>query len=119
PRHSRPYGYIGTGLTFSMPFGLLGLIAASALGYAGVGLALLGAAVVNRVVQSLVVGGWLLRDPRAVRLCWLYPLRDLQGFAVWIASFLSRKFYWRGEMYRFTKGGRIAAESRPSAVVSV
>src|SRR5207237_3884675 len=31
-RHSRPWGHIGSGLTFAMPFGFLGLIAAAALG---------------------------------------------------------------------------------------
>ena len=111
-RHSRPTGHIGTGLTFAMPFGVLGLIAAAALGHTGLGIALFAAAFFNRVVQSVIVGGWLLRDPRALRLCWLYPLRDLQGFAVWVASFMSHRFYWRGEMYRFTSEGQIIAQDR-------
>ena len=111
-RHSRPKGHIGTGLTFALPFGVMGLISAYALGYAGVGLAFLVTAYLNRVIQSVVVGGWLLRDPRAVRLCWLYPLRDLQGFGVWVGSYLSRDFFWRGENYRFTGGGRIVAQDR-------
>jgi len=114
-RHSRPKGHIGTGLTFAMPFGMLGLIAAVALGHGGLGLALFAAAFFNRVIQSVVVGGWLLRDPRALRLCWLYPLRDLQGFAVWIASFMSHRFYWRGETYRFTSEGRIIVQDRAAA----
>ncbi len=111
-RHSRPWGHIGTGLTFAMPFGFCGLVAAAALGHVVLGLSFLGAAFLNRVIQSVVVGWWFLRDPRALRLCWLYPLRDLQGFAVWLASFLSRKFYWRGEMYRFTDAGKIIAQER-------
>jgi len=114
-RHSRPKGHIGTGLTFAMPFGMLGLIAAVALGHGGLGLALFAAAFFNRVIQSVVVGGWLLRDPRALRLCWLYPLRDLQGFAVWVASFMSHRFYWRGETYRFTSEGRIIVQDRAVA----
>jgi len=118
-RHSRPLGHIGTGLTFAMPFGVLGLIAAAALGHTELGLAFLGAAFVNRVIQTVIVGGWLMRDPRALRLCWLYPLRDLQGFVLWAASFLSHYFYWRGEMYRFTSGGRIVAEDRQSAGVTL
>jgi ceramide glucosyltransferase len=111
-RHSRPWGHIGTGLTFAIPFGLGGFIAAAALGQVGLGVMLIGVAFLNRVIQSVVVGWWLLRDPRALRLCWLYPLRDLQGFAVWVASFLSRTFYWRGEIYRFTDAGRIIAQER-------
>ena len=114
-RHSRPWGHIGTGLTFAMPFGALGLISAVALGHSGLGLTLFAAAFFNRVIQSVVVGGWLLRDPRALRFCWLYPLRDLQGFAVWIASFMSHRFYWRGETYRFTSEGRIIAQDRAAA----
>jgi ceramide glucosyltransferase len=111
-RHSRPLGHIGSGLTFAVPFGLLGLIAATALGEFRVGIAFLAAALLNRIAQSIVVGWWLLRDVRAFKFCWLYPLRDLQGFGVWIASFLSHNFYWRGEIYRFTKDGRIVAQSR-------
>jgi ceramide glucosyltransferase len=120
-RHSRPWGHIGTGLTFAMPFGILGLISAAALGHIRLCLWLLAAAFLNRVIQSLVVGWWLLKDPRALRYCWLYPFRDLQGFAVWVASFLSHTFYWRGERYRFTGDGRIVAQSRkaePSPVAS-
>jgi len=113
-RHSRPKGHVGTGLTFAMPFGVLGLTAAVALGEIKLGLIFLAIAFFNRLVQSLVVGGWLLRDPRALRLCWLYPLRDLQGFVVWAASFLSHDFYWRGESYRFTDDGRITAQDRKS-----
>jgi ceramide glucosyltransferase len=111
-RHSRPWGHVGTGLTFAMPFGLCGLVAAAALGHVGLGVILMGTAFLNRVIQSVIVGWWFLRDPRALCLCWLYPLRDLQGFAVWVASFLSRNFYWRGEMYRFTDAGRIVPQER-------
>ncbi|HEX3104118.1 MAG TPA: glycosyltransferase [Terriglobales bacterium] len=111
-RHSRPWGHIGSGLTFAMPFGLLGLIAAAALGRWGLGLSFLAAAFANRMMQSIVVGWWLMKDQRALKFCWLYPLRDLQGFGVWVASFLSHTFYWRGEIYRFTKDGRIIAQTR-------
>jgi ceramide glucosyltransferase len=118
-RHSRPWGHIGSGLTFAMPFGLLGLVAAFALGNVRMGLTMLAVAFLNRVVQSIIVGWWLLRDPRSLRLCWLYPLRDLQGFGVWAASFLSHNFYWRGEMYRFTTGGKIIARDRDVLVSNV
>lgn len=118
-RHSRPWGHIGSGLTFAMPFGLLGLIAAAALGRWGLGLWFLVAAFANRVIQSIVVGWWLMKDQRALKFCWLYPLRDLQGFGVWVASFLSHTFYWRGEIYRFTKDGRIIAQTRTAAASPV
>jgi ceramide glucosyltransferase len=115
-RHSRPWGHIGSGLTFAMPFGLLGFFAATALGRLEVGVTFLAAAFANRVIQSLIVGWWLMKDQRAFKFCWLYPLRDLQGFGVWLASFLSHAFYWRGEVYRFTKDGRIIAQTRTHTV---
>jgi ceramide glucosyltransferase len=111
-RHSRPWGHVGTGMTFAMPFGLLGLIAGAALGNWSLGIALVVAGMLKGVIQSIAVGWRLLDDKRAVKLAWLYPLRDLQGFLVWIVSFLSRRFYWRGETYRFTAEGKIVVEDR-------
>jgi ceramide glucosyltransferase len=111
-RYSRPAGHAGTGLTYAMPFGILGLIAGAALGEWRIGAGLFVLACVNRMIQSVAVGWGVARDPRAIWLCWLYPLRDLFGFVAWILSFASRKFYWRGEMYRFGKGGKIAPLER-------
>jgi len=112
-RHSRPKGHIGTGLTFAMPFGLLGLASAIALGHPWLGIGFFGAAVMNRVIQSVAVGWGVIRDRRALHYCWLYPLRDLIGFFTWIGSFTSRRFFWRGEVYRFSDEGRIIPQHRP------
>lgn len=112
-RYSRPAGHAGTGLTYALPFGIFGLIAAGALGHWLLGIGLLALACMNRMIQSVVVGWTVARDPRAVRCCWLYPLRDFFGFVAWAISYTSRDFYWRGETYRFGKGGRIAPLQRP------
>jgi ceramide glucosyltransferase len=111
-RYSRPWGHLGTGLTFAVPFGLLGFVSAAALGHPGWGVALLAASVVNRALQSVVVGWGVTRDPRSLRYCWLYPLRDLFGFCTWVGSYTSRSFLWRDEVYRFSKGGRIIPQQR-------
>jgi ceramide glucosyltransferase len=111
-RYSRPVGHLGTGLTFAMPFGVLGFIAAAGLGHWALGLALLAAAFVNRMILSVAVGWGITKDPRSGALCWLYPLRDLAGFFIWLGSYTSRRFYWRGETYVFGKGGRIVPEHR-------
>jgi ceramide glucosyltransferase len=111
-RYSRPAGHAGTGLTYAMPFGILGLIAAWLLGHPVLGIELFALACLNRMIQSAVVGWSVARDPRAIGLCWLYPLRDFLGFVAWAISYTSRDFYWRGEMYRFGKGGRIAPLER-------
>lgn len=117
-RYSRPAGHVGSGLTYAMPFGLVGWMAALAGGLPALGWTLLGTAFLNRVIQSVAVGWGVLGDSRALKFCWLYPLRDLQGFFTWMVSFISRDFYWRGETYRFGKGGRITPKLRPATFVS-
>jgi ceramide glucosyltransferase len=111
-RYSRPKGHLGTGLTFAVPFGILGLISGAALGHTALGFALLAAACANRIIQAIAVGWGLIRDPRVLRYCWLYPVRDLFGFATWVGSYTSRRFFWRGENYHFAEGGVIIPESR-------
>jgi ceramide glucosyltransferase len=113
-RYSRPKGHLGSGLTFAMPFGILGLVSAAALGHLGLGLGLLAAAIVNRIVQSIAVGWSVIGDSRSLRYCWLYPLRDLFGFVTWVGSYTSRNFFWRGEIYRFIAGGKIVSQHRPA-----
>jgi ceramide glucosyltransferase len=117
-RYSRPKGHLGTGLTFAVPFGLLGGIAAAAVGNVPLGAALLVWSLLNRIIQSVAIGYGVIGDRRALHQCWLYPLRDLLGFFVWLGSYCgSSSFRWRGELYRFTPGGRIVSIAR-SAVTT-
>ena len=112
-RYSRPRGHVGTGLTFAMPYALLGLAGGIAVANLPLGFFLLGWGLLNRMLQSLVVGWGIVRDPRARTFFWLYPVRDLVGFLLWCGSFRGGRFVWRGEHYRFQRGGRILAE-RPA-----
>jgi ceramide glucosyltransferase len=112
-RFSRPLGHVGTVMTFAMPFGLLGLAAGLAAGSASLGCGLLSLAILNRVVQSIAVGWGVVRDPRSLRFCWLYPARDLLGFLLWCASFCGTEIVWRGERYRLEAGGKMARKSGP------
>jgi ceramide glucosyltransferase len=113
-RYSRPRGHLGSGLTFAMPFGVLGLVAGAALGNLPLGIGLLVVAFTNRVVQSIAVGWRVIGDRRALYYSWLYPVRDFLGFCTWAGSFTSRHFFWRGETYRFGDGGRITPQHRPA-----
>jgi ceramide glucosyltransferase len=106
-RYSRPKGHLGTGLVFAMPFGLLGLAAGSAAGYPLAGWALFAAAVLNRMIESWVIGWGVVRDPVARRSLWLYPVRDLLGFVVWVASYLRPGAVWRENRYQLVAGGKI------------
>jgi len=106
-RYSRPKGHFGSGLIFAIPYGILGLFAAGLLGQWGIGALLLGAAVLNRLVEAWLVGWMVVRDPQIRRAPWLYPLRDLLGFVVWFASYLKLRYVWRDSRFEL-KGTRIA-----------
>jgi ceramide glucosyltransferase len=106
-RYSRPKGHFGTGLVFAMPYGILGVVGATALGWWEIGAGLLSVAIVNRLIEALAIGWGAVRDPVARRAPWLYPIRDLLGFCVWTASYLSKKAVWRDSRYELVDGGRI------------
>lgn len=106
-RFSRPAGHVASLLSFAMPFGILGLLSALRLHHLFAGVALLLAAYLNRVVMAVASGWNAVRDHRALRACWLYPLRDLTGFLVWVASFFGSSIVWRGEQYQLHPGGRM------------
>jgi ceramide glucosyltransferase len=107
-RRSRPWGHLGAGLTFAMPFGLLGLLWGLLSGHALAGVAWLAGMVVNRWVQA----GAILKvmgDPGWVRGMLLYPLRDLLGSVLWLGSYSGDRFYYRGKIYRLKHGGKVEA----------
>src|SRR5260370_5498736 len=104
-RFSRPLGHLGTGLTFGLPFGLLVCFAATMTGKPWLGLAVLAWAVAAPVFQSVLVGWYVVKDRDAVRLPWLYPLRDLMGSLLWIASYASKRVGWRDDFFEFTERG--------------
>lgn len=108
-RFSRPKGHFGTSLTFSMPFGLLGLGAASALGHAGIGAWLLLWALLSRWLVSVPVGNWVVGDSNWLALIVLYPIRDLMGFFFWAASYGSSRIHWRGRIFQLLPGGKMRA----------
>lgn len=124
-RFSRPKGHVGTGLTFAMPFGLLGLLAGVVMGDPLLGLALLLYAALNRMTEAMLAGWSVVRDPLALRYFWLYPIRDLMGFFLWCASFFNTSIVWRGERYQLQPGGKMVRQAgaeepaAPSETVAV
>ncbi|HYR91621.1 MAG TPA: bacteriohopanetetrol glucosamine biosynthesis glycosyltransferase HpnI [Terriglobia bacterium] len=106
-RFSRRAGHIGTGLTYAVPFGLLGLFTASAMQSWRLGLALFAWAFLNRVLQAIAIGWRVIGDRKSLWLCWLYPARDLVGFFVWCASFAGNEITWRNERYRLIADGKM------------
>ncbi len=112
-RYSRPKGHFGSGLIFAMPYGILGFLAAGALGHWGVAALLLAVAVLNRLAEAWLVGWTVVRDREVRRAPWLYPLRDLLGFAVWFASYLKLRYVWRDSRFEL-KGTRITLRQTSS-----
>jgi ceramide glucosyltransferase len=108
-RFSRPKGHFGTALTFSVPFGLLGWVAASALGHAWWGLALFAWGVATREALSIAVGQMVVLDRSWFNLMALYPVRDLMGFGFWAASYIGSRILWRGRMFQLLPGGKMRA----------
>jgi len=118
-RRSRPLGHLGTGLVFAVPYGLLALIAGGLLGYPWVGAAVLGWALVNRVIESVVIGWGVVRDRQCLRRPLLYALRDLLGFAVWVASYIKRKITWRDGRFELADNGKVRMRDREGRVVTI
>jgi ceramide glucosyltransferase len=125
-RFSRPAGHIGAGLTYAMPFGLLGMIVSLAEHRPVLAGAFLGWAVLNRIIMAIASGWFVVRDPRALKYCWLYPVRDFTGFCFWCASFFGDTIVWRGgERYRLVADGKMVragtapAEESSSGPVTV
>lgn len=112
-RYSRPKGHFGSGLIFAMPYGLLGFLAAVGLGHWGIGTLLLVAAILNRLSEAWLAGWSVVRDPRVLHEPWLYPLRDLLGFAVWFASYLRLRYVWRDSRFEL-RGTKIALRQTSS-----
>lgn len=107
-RKSRPWGHLGSGLTFAMPFGLLGLLWGLLSGHVVVGVLWLLAMVANRWLQAAAVLT-ALGDEAWVPGMFIYPLRDLLGSMLWVASYGGENFYYRGKIYKLKEGGRVEA----------
>ena len=117
-RYSRPKGHIGSGLTFAAPFGILGLIGSLLSGHVWLGVVLLAIAVFSRMAECWIIGWWAAGDREALRWIPIYPLRELHGFIIWCASYLSKRSLWRDNNYELLEGGRLVARRADGSVVT-
>jgi ceramide glucosyltransferase len=108
-RFSRPAGHFATALSFSVPYGLLALAAAAALGHLRIGLALFAWSILTRLALAIAVGRTVTGDQSWFGLLVLYPLRDLMGFAFWAASYWGSRVLWRGRVFELLPGGKMRA----------
>ncbi|HEY2380547.1 MAG TPA: bacteriohopanetetrol glucosamine biosynthesis glycosyltransferase HpnI [Terriglobia bacterium] len=106
-RFSRSAGHVGTGLTYAIPFGLIGFVGGLLAHNGLLGIGLFAFAYLNRMIQAVAVGRDVVGDPESFSYCWLYPLRDLIGFIVWCCSFAGSEIVWRSERYRLVADGKM------------
>ena len=109
-RRSRPAGHFGTGATFALPFGLMGLVWGLLSGHWAWGLLWLLGTCVNRWVLAAVVL-WALGDEHAAYEIAIYPVRDLLGAVLWAGSYWGSTMSYHGGKYQLEKGGRFKRRS--------
>lgn len=100
-RASRPGGYAGLLLTYTLPWGALCLALGRGAAWAWT---LFAAAVLLRISAALASGVHVLRDGEVVRSLWLLPIRDFLAPLVWLAGMFGRRIVWRGEEFELDKG---------------
>ena len=100
-RDSRPWGYLGLGLTHGLPWAVLALALARGAAWAW---ELLAAVAATRVAMALLVGRLVLRDRQVLPWLGLLPLRDLIALLIWLASFAGHTISWRGDSFELRKG---------------
>lgn len=100
-RDSRPWGYVGLGITFGVVWALLTVALAPSAWWAW---ALLASIFLLRFAVAFVVGREVLGDHQVTSMIALVPLRDLIAFFVWLASFAGHTVDWRGASFRLKNG---------------
>ncbi|MFZ3212537.1 MAG: glycosyl transferase, partial [Terriglobales bacterium] len=66
-----------------------------------------------RIAALLVTGLGVCHDPGTLRRLWLLPLRDVQAFLVWAASYAGRTVVWRDDRF-ILKHGRLLRVQPPA-----
>jgi ceramide glucosyltransferase len=100
-RASRPGGYTGLLLTFTLPWAAFALVLARRAPWA---VLLFVIALLLRFAAATVTGSSVLRDRSLLRSFWLLPIRDLLVPFIWMAGLVGRKIVWRGKVFELVHG---------------
>jgi len=98
-RVSRASGYYGYVVTHATLWGLVALAAGQWMAGA--------AALVVRVAAGVWIGAGILGDRKVKYDFWMIPMRDLFGFAVWVAGLFGDTVQWRDKRLKLRADGRI------------
>jgi ceramide glucosyltransferase len=105
-RVSRASGYYGYVVTHAALWALVA-VAAGVWWAAALALGL-------RMIAGIWIGAATLQDRKTLRYFWMIPLRDVFGFAIWIAGLFGNTVVWRGQTLHLRPDGRIAPSAAPS-----
>jgi ceramide glucosyltransferase len=100
-RDLRGWGYLGAGVTFGLPWAIVGLAVAHGVWWSWSVLAL---TLLLRLLMAWVVGTRVAKDQQTLRFFWLIPLRDFVGLLVWFGGFVGNTVVWRGNRFRLSQG---------------
>ena len=98
-----PGGYIGSVVTYSLPLGIIGALLTGLSPWA---VEVLAVVVVMRMLECWEQCRALKADKSAI---WLFPLRDLLAFVVFLAAFAGDGLEWRGNRLRVKADGAMAS----------
>jgi ceramide glucosyltransferase len=100
-RDLRGWGYLGAGITFGIPWALIGLGVGAGARWAW---SIFAMTLALRMLMAWIVGTRIAKDRQALRYFWLIPLRDFVGLVVWLAGFVGSTVVWRGNRFRLEQG---------------
>lgn len=98
-RLSRGAGYAGLPVTFASLWALLALVSGEWPWAAGL--------LAARFAMALAGGWFVLRSGDVSKYCYLIPIRDLWGVAVWVGGVFGDTVQWRRRHLRLDSEGRI------------
>jgi ceramide glucosyltransferase len=99
-----PGGYAGSIITYALPLALIG---AALTGLAPWALFALAVMALLRLIQCLTICTVMRADLGAI---WLFPLRDLLAFGLFLAAYFGDRIEWRGARLRVKADGAMASQ---------
>jgi len=100
-RASRPAGYCGLPLTFTLAWAFAALLLSRGAPW---GWAMLAIAAFVRLATAIITGRFLLRDLSLPSLLWLLPVRDLIAPFIWAAGLVGDTIVWRDTKFKLKDG---------------
>jgi ceramide glucosyltransferase len=109
-RHMRPWGHAGLVFTQGLAWSLAAVAVHPTVAVAEF---FLGTYLALRIVMTLLVGGWGLKQKHLWRKLPLFVVWDLTAFLIWLASFVHRSIRWRGIDYIVRAGMLVPGHDAP------